>query len=314
MNRFVSVFTAVLLLAMAIPMPANAANMGDPAAPLAVTDWIQGNKVELGKENKVCVIEFWATWCAPCRESAPHLTALQSKYKDDLVIVGISDEDPALVKSFVEKMGDQMTYTIAVDGLRITYDQYFSAYELQGVPTAIIVDREGRVTWVGHPLDPTFEEVLDKVIAGSYDGAAARKDEELQKLREALFQEFSEYCKAGEVEKAKTLADRIMVEHSTSPELLTAISWVYLNTTNETIRNPERAVQFGAAAVKATEGKNPRVLEIYAQALSESGDLDGAIEEQRRAIELAPERARPELQEQLDKYLAAKAAQAEPAA
>jgi thiol-disulfide isomerase/thioredoxin len=305
---------ALILLVLAAPFLGYAAEIGDPAAPLAIASWVKGDAVEVGQGDKVYVIEFWATWCPPCHESIPHLTALQGEYEGELVIVGITDEDPATVQHFLEQMGDKMDYTVAIDAGRASYDGYMGAYGQTGIPAAFILDRQGRVTWVGNPLVQEFDDVIGRVVAGSYDGAAARKDAELLKVREELYQEFVTYCGAGDLENANALADKILKEHSTGADLLTGVAWAYLYSKNEAARNPERAVEFAAAAAKVTEGKNFIVLDVYARALSESGDLAGAIREQRRALERAPESVRPKVQEQLDKYMAAQSTQTEPAA
>ncbi|MEK7713866.1 MAG: TlpA disulfide reductase family protein, partial [candidate division NC10 bacterium] len=90
-----------------------ALELGDPAPELKIADWVKGTPITLasGKDKSVYVVEFWATWCGPCRTSIPHLTELQKKYKDKgLVIVGITDEDKTTVSNFVEKMGEKMDY------------------------------------------------------------------------------------------------------------------------------------------------------------------------------------------------------------
>ena len=57
---------------------------------------------------------MWATWCPPCLKSIPHLTELQKKYKDTCIFVGVSDEPEGTVKNFVNKMGNQMDYCVAI--------------------------------------------------------------------------------------------------------------------------------------------------------------------------------------------------------
>ena len=70
----------------------HSAKLGTPAPPLTGLEWVKNGPVEM-KPGTVYVVEFWATWCPPCRVSIPHLTELQHKYKDkNLVIVGISTE------------------------------------------------------------------------------------------------------------------------------------------------------------------------------------------------------------------------------
>ena len=108
------------LIAAAIAAQA-AAELGDAAAPLQIAEWIKGKPVDLAaaKGKQIVLVEFWATWCGPCRTSIPHLTEMQKRFKD-VVFVGVSDEDAQTVKKFVTKMGDKMDYTVAIDTDRKT--------------------------------------------------------------------------------------------------------------------------------------------------------------------------------------------------
>jgi thiol-disulfide isomerase/thioredoxin len=145
-----------------IATPAKA-RLGEEAAPLSIKEWIQGGPVDVKDGKMVYVVEFWATWCGPCRVSIPHLSALQKRLKDRVVVVGISNEDPATVKPFVKKMGAQMDYVVACDDSAQTNAGYMAAYGFNGIPTAFVVDKEGRVLWAGHPmggLDKALEQIL----------------------------------------------------------------------------------------------------------------------------------------------------------
>ena len=139
--------------------------LGQKAASLDGLTFVKGDAVTL-KAGKVFVVEFWATWCPPCRTSIPHLTALQKQYKDKgVTVVGITnEEDVEAVKSFVTAQGDAMDYTVAVDTVGDTIKGYMTAFKQGGIPTAFIVDGKGQVAWVGHPLDGLDEE-LAKVVA-----------------------------------------------------------------------------------------------------------------------------------------------------
>ena len=154
-----------------------AAELGDPAAPLQIAEWVKGQPVDLAavKGKKVVVVEFWATWCPPCRMTIPHLTELQKKFKDrDVIFVGVSTEKPAVVKPFVAQMAAQMDYTVAIDTEFKTSEGYMAAYGIEGIPHAFIVDKLGRVAWVGHPMDD-LDATLELILAGKYDPMLPKK-------------------------------------------------------------------------------------------------------------------------------------------
>ena len=99
--------TVLFIFAGALALAGSlfSADLGDEAKPLQISKWVKGKKVDLakGKGKKVYVVEFWATWCPPCRTTIPHLTELQKKYKDKgVVFIGVSDEKASVVKKFVE--------------------------------------------------------------------------------------------------------------------------------------------------------------------------------------------------------------------
>ena len=174
-------FVFSLAVALALAPLAPAAELGDAAKPLQISEWVKGKPVNLAatKGKQIVVVEFWATWCPPCRASIPHLTEMQKKFKD-VAFVGISDEDAATVKKFVAKMGTKMDYTVAVDDDKNTSAAYMGAFGIRGIPHAFIVDKMGRIVWHGHPMD-NLEKTLEEVVAGKFDiekskkRAAARK-------------------------------------------------------------------------------------------------------------------------------------------
>ena len=87
-----------------------------PVPPEVLRMHVKGDKVARLERGKIYVIEFWATWCGPCRAVIPHLTKLQQKHKD-VIFIGVSayERDQKVVKPFVEKMGDKMAYRVALD-------------------------------------------------------------------------------------------------------------------------------------------------------------------------------------------------------
>jgi thiol-disulfide isomerase/thioredoxin len=109
------------------------------------------------------LIEFWATWCPPCRASIAHLNDLNKKYHDrGLEIVGITGEDKSVVERF--RARTPMHYAVALDA-----DQALATkFQVQTIPQAWLLDKDGRVVWSGHPMqldEQTIIRVLPTHIA-----------------------------------------------------------------------------------------------------------------------------------------------------
>ena len=161
-----SLFVATALLAFTAST-AFAAKLGDPAAALNIAGWVKGTPVNVKDGKNIYVVEFWATWCGPCKVSIPHLTAMQAKFKDKgVVFVGISDEPLSTVRPFVLKMAEKMNYTVACDYAGRTSAGYMTAYGQEGIPTAFVVGKNGKVLWVGHPMGG-LEQAVEKALAAA---------------------------------------------------------------------------------------------------------------------------------------------------
>ncbi len=152
-------------------------SVGDKAPPLAFGEAIKGNPVRAFNPKKVTVVEFWATWCGPCIQGAPHFSEMAARYKEgaDFVSVSVMENDQKLVKPLVDSQGDKMAYPIALDkidskGRGFMHRNWLEAAGQKGIPVAFIVDREAKIAWIGYPA--LMEEVLAKVIGGKWDAKA----------------------------------------------------------------------------------------------------------------------------------------------
>jgi len=91
-------------------------------------------------KGKTILLNFWATWCGPCRAEIPSLIELQNRYKDRLQIIGLADDDdPDAVKQVVESEGINFPVAMVTDQIRIDYGG------VSALPTAFIINTEGRI-------------------------------------------------------------------------------------------------------------------------------------------------------------------------
>ena len=293
---------------------------GDPAPRLSITDWVRREAVDLEavRGKKVVVVEFWATWCGPCVVSIPHLTELQKKHADDVVIVGVTKPDPRnshdAVKAFVEKKGDTMDYTVAFDGDGTTYADYMTAAGQRGIPTAFIVDKEGAVAWIGHPS--SMDAALERVVRGEHDvelegvkftlrrrwqkqyGAgdldgAARTLQAISLLdsddASALYTLFVIRTRQGRSEAAAEVAVKLVDHPSTEGSLLSALVRGLL-AAHGLAEAPKLALRAARKAVeKSAESSSARFALL--RALVANGALDEARAAGKSAVRLAQDSA-----------------------
>jgi len=134
-----------LLAALLLTVPAVAAeDLG--AAPGFTLETPGGEKVSLGDalaEGPV-VLDFWATWCGPCRKALPHLQTLYETHKDEgLTVIAVSTDEPRnrpKINSTVRSLG--LTFPVLVDGDK----EVARLYRIDAVPTTFLISPAGRVT------------------------------------------------------------------------------------------------------------------------------------------------------------------------
>ena len=166
----------LIVPALALASAAFGLTLGDKAPPLTAETTVKGSKVDLSKG--VHVVEFWATWCGPCRVSIPHLSEMAQKYKGKVDFTGVSvwengPDQLGQVKKFVDAMGPKMAYNVAWDGEKKSMAKgWMMAAKQNGIPAAFLV-KDGKVLWIGHPM-AGLDTAIDQVLAGKYDVAEAK--------------------------------------------------------------------------------------------------------------------------------------------
>ncbi|CAM3725939.1 TlpA disulfide reductase family protein [Flavobacterium gelidilacus] len=132
--------------------------LNEKAPELVVEEWISS---EPDIKGKFILIDFWATWCGPCIRAIPELNAFHEKFKEDLVVIGISDESKEKINNFKKVKID---YYSAID----TNETLKNIYEVQGIPHCVLIDPDGIVRWEGFPTlkgEELTEKVISEIIA-----------------------------------------------------------------------------------------------------------------------------------------------------
>lgn len=161
-------------------------HIGDQAPLIKYSKWLKGTPVTTYSDDKLYVLEFWATWCGPCIAAMPHLSDLADKYKGKATFIGVNvfektgdkPYETALpnVTRFVNSSANRMRYDIVADNnAQDMGNNWLKAAGQQGIPTTFVVQK-GKIVWIGHPIK--LDSIMDPIIAGTFDVAAFKKDYE----------------------------------------------------------------------------------------------------------------------------------------
>jgi peroxiredoxin len=304
--------------------------VGDRAPELRIQRWVKGMPVEKLESGRCWIVEFWASWCKPCAGSIPRLTDLQARYKErGLTVIGVASQEVAAadLDRYVAAQGDRLSYTVALDNNGASHQKWMTAAGQSGIPTAFLIDREGRIAWIGHPLEG-LEEATLQVIEGRLDvaAAAAKYKSRLEVIARAqpTIDRFREHLDAGEHAAAIQAADELV---AMNPQEFGQYAWLRFQIMTMSQKDYTGAYQYasetidgilrnnadvlallaaticddlrierrdfgvaGKAASRAdvlTGGTRPDVITVLARVAAEAGDFSRAVELQSKALTLA---------------------------
>lgn len=244
--------------------------IGQAAPEFKAGRWLkQGpiSKLELGQ---IYVLEFWATWCGPCRAAMPHLTELAHKHAGKVTVIGInvlertpSEKLDRLLDQFVAQMGKDLDYPVCRDTADdFLLNHWFKPTRSPGIPETVVVDASGRIAWIGHPS--RLDRVIKELLAGEFDyEKSAVEFTKSAAGADALMKVFSEY---GEAMKAGDWAKAIEVIDA-NPQYATHL---WLPRFDALLRqNPTEAFE----QVREVVAKNDRNASTYFGAISRTDNL-----------------------------------------
>jgi len=326
---------------------AQSLNLGDSMPTIGDdANWLQGSPVSAWEQGEIYVLDFWATWCGPCIASIPHVNEISQTHAEDGVnVIGMAvwpRQGMTPTDEFVEEKGDEMSYRIAEDVDGKLAERYMTATGSRGIPTIMIIDREGRYVWKGHPMGG-FDEALAAVIDGSFDIEAAKKQAAIDKEAEAHITKANEMAGeqnwAGVVSELKSASalegysygpyyGMVAFSVMASPERGDMIdeAYAYARTLvkrfgdDEEIfanmaqliaegpmpddkRDMKLAEELAQRAVKNAKNENPFGHAAMASVHHANADYDAAIASQEKAIEIAKEDGDARLVKQLEASL-----------
>jgi thiol-disulfide isomerase/thioredoxin len=311
------------------PKPADAEPTVFPGATVPFPDvahWIKGTAPSGFEPGKTYVVEFWATWCGPCRSSMPHISKVQEQYAGrGVTVLSISDEDESTVREFLAKpeWNEKTRYTLGTDPDASTKEQYMKPAQQRGIPCSFIV-KDGVVQWIGHPM--SMDAPLEAVVAGTWDVPAAKtafiSDLALAQAQRGLMSKMAAARTSGEWAPVLESLDQmiamagpnalalkarkfeVLVGPAKKPEagyslgaeilaanppaqVLNQVAWYTLDDAAVKVRDLDFALAAAKAAAAASESKDAAILDTLARAYWEKGDRQAAIATQKAAVSVA---------------------------
>ncbi len=311
--------------------PIGTLAIGDYAPTISIDHWVKGDEIDGFEDGQVYVMEFWATWCPPCITSMPHLSGLQEEYGDSIKIIGVSSEkDLETVTGFLAKTNksdnklnnERMRYTVAVDPDKSTSASYMKAAGQNGIPTAFIINADGKVAWIGHPM--TMDKPLSEIVEGTWDLAAAADAFKKEKEQQVAMMEFRRSLRIAQIDEdwdtyisaidaftaeygdnlqlaemkfnalliekkdmkvAYAWAETMVKAHWDDANAMNSVAWGIVDETPTEFQNLDFALKVALRGCELTNYKDPMILDTLARCYWEMDDRYKAIVWQNKAVD-----------------------------
>ena len=303
--------------------------VGSDAPNIDGLNLLQGS---LADQPQVRVVEFWATWCGPCKASIPHINDMhKSMRRRGLEVIGVSDEKPEVVANFLRMQGDRMSYIVAVDPEKKVAERFMQAAGKSGIPCAFVIGPKGKIVFIGHPMDEEFDRAVRLSLDGRYDPTITRKAEPILAAarRAAGVRNFAEayrrydeaialspvvmYDAAAEryrttlaeeknEEAARAYARRMLGMYESDAPALRDLALMLATDASLPSNDIETAQAVSEKLTSIAQAGDPDAFKVAAAVAYARGDFQGAAELQRKAWRIAPPEAKADYKSALDAY------------
>lgn len=159
MKSLINIITLIISFSSFV----HAQGIGSKAPDFTAKD-LQGNSVKLSElKGKIVVLDFWASWCVPCKKSMPHLIELYNEYKDtSFTIIGVNvDTELKKLREFESDLNTDIPFTLIFD----KDSEIPPLYEVEGMPTTVVINKEGIIKYKEVGYTTELKDKLDKIIS-----------------------------------------------------------------------------------------------------------------------------------------------------
>lgn len=252
--------------------------VGDPAPALGNLVFLKGEPIHKLESGRLYLVEFWATWCTACKMLVPHLSQVARNYREKVTVISIDvaemghEGEPysthlPKVKRLMKNGGKGMDYTVAMDDDDCTMMKNWVNPLGGGFPSAVLVDRAGKIAWMGYPGE-TLPAILDLAVENKLDEAAIKtmkeRQEEIQKDMREFADKITALTSSKKYSEALSLVeDRIAAKKQQGAPVSILLLYKY---TLLTFLNPAEARKVGEAFLAQHEDF-PVYLSMFASSL-----------------------------------------------
>lgn len=177
MKILLTYFAACAMAAAATLKPGDAVK----SDAIGAATFIKGEAPKEWEQDKLYILECWATWCGPCIAAIPHVNGLYTEFKDKgLRVYGMNvwEDDKGKVEEFVKTKGDGMAYPVAYVGKGGVFEnEWLKAAGVNGIPHAFVV-KNGKLLFSSHPAGLTKEMIGDLLAGGDKEAAVVKTQQE----------------------------------------------------------------------------------------------------------------------------------------